>query len=149
MSVRTTLFRVRVLTCAVVWKTRDCYGCFETEVCTPCILQNEIKSVDFYVQFCMYDHDVLQPCCIVCTRPGFWQSVCLSLTRDLQQPSGDDDQEVIETRSVAYILKMLSQELYSMQRQKLDKTLQNVLEDLVSKGRLQYWSKVSYFMPKL
>ncbi|KAK2190359.1 hypothetical protein NP493_83g05030 [Ridgeia piscesae] len=78
-------------------------------------------------------------------KEDFWQNVCLSLTRDLKAFSDSEvNPQVLnkETDAVSYIMRIIAMEQFAtMASNRVDKKLEDVMSDLLNKGRLDYWSQ--------
>ncbi|XP_069122496.1 nucleoporin NUP188-like [Argopecten irradians] len=74
-------------------------------------------------------------------RANFWLSVCAPLMRDLLAPEEESHITVpYHVRTIAFVLRILSQEIYTVTSSKLDVKLKKVLCDVSEANRWKYWS---------
>ncbi|OWF39494.1 Nucleoporin NUP188-like protein [Mizuhopecten yessoensis] len=76
-------------------------------------------------------------------RTNFWLSVCAPLTRDLPSPGEEDEMQIAvpyQVRTIAFVLRILSEEIYTVTSAKLDSKLKKVLADVSDANRWKYWS---------
>ncbi|WAR31430.1 NU188-like protein [Mya arenaria] len=74
-------------------------------------------------------------------KPNFWPSLCSCLLKDLPDVT-QDKMLVHRMKTVAYTLRLLAHEIYSVTSVRLDDNLKKVFKELAEKGRLKYWSTV-------
>ncbi|XP_052790535.1 nucleoporin NUP188-like isoform X2 [Mya arenaria] len=72
-------------------------------------------------------------------KPNFWPSLCSCLLKDLPDVT-QDKMLVHRMKTVAYTLRLLAHEIYSVTSVRLDDNLKKVFKELAEKGRLKYWS---------
>ncbi|KAL3870342.1 hypothetical protein ACJMK2_038416 [Sinanodonta woodiana] len=79
------------------------------------------------------------------SREDFWSSLCSPLMRDLPRV-GEENEEQSKMlshriKNVAFIFKILAQEIYTVTSSKLDANLKKVMQELATRNRLLYWSE--------
>ncbi|XP_048244998.1 nucleoporin NUP188-like [Haliotis rufescens] len=78
------------------------------------------------------------------TKDAFWPSVFAPLTRNLPDPASDlNDQHSLkfEMKTVAFVFKILAQELYIIHSSKLDDKLKKSLQMISKDKRLNTWTE--------